>query len=118
MKYILYGAICFLSCKLGALEYEELLSHERVSIAKVKIMAGEEIGLHRDAHRQIVIALKGGTITRLEADGTTTDVDFPTGVAVFRGIDPPNELHKSVNRGTEPVELLILQLMQSEAESL
>lgn len=34
-------------------------------------------------HPQVVIALKGGTIKSLEADGQATDVAFPTGKAVF-----------------------------------
>lgn len=110
MKYVLPVAACLLSFGLQALEYEVQFENDQVSIAKVKIMANEEIGLHRDAYPQVVVALKGGTITRLEANGSTTDVKFPTGVAVFREVDPPNELHKSVNRGAEPVELMIVQL--------
>lgn len=110
MKYVLFGAACLLSCGLQALEYEVQLENDQVCVARVKIMPNEEIGLHRDAFRQVVIALKGGTITRNEANGTTTDVKFPTGVAVFRGIDPSDEPHTSVNKGSEPVELMIVQL--------
>ena len=80
-------------------------------------MPKEEIGLHRDAYPQIVIALKGGIITCLEADGTTTDVKFPTGVAVMRDMDSPNQLHKSVNKGNEPVELMVIQLKSDPAKS-
>jgi hypothetical protein len=45
--------------------------------------AHEEIGLHRDAYPQVVIGLQGGIITRLEANGSTVHVNFPTGRAVF-----------------------------------
>lgn len=109
MKYILFGMTCLLSFGLQSLEYEVQLENGQICVAKVKIMPKEEIGLHRDAYPQIVIALRGGILTRLEADGTTTDVQFPTGVAVSRGIDPPEELHKTVNKGDEPVELMIVQ---------
>lgn len=73
-------------------------------------MPYEEIGLHRDIYPQVVIASKGGTITRLEADGTTTDVDFPTAVAVYRPGDPLGVLHRSVNRSPETIELIIIHL--------
>lgn len=99
-----------LCCNIQALEYEVQLENEQVCIAKAKIMPHEEIGLHRDVYPQVVIAIDGGTITRLEANGTTTDVHFPTGVAVFRPGDPPNELHKSMNSSSKPIELLIIQL--------
>lgn len=110
MKGVLCGAMCVLSFGLQSLEYAVQFENDQVCAAKATIMPNEEIGLHRDAYPQVVIALKGGTITRLEANGTTTDVHFPTGVAVFRDVDPPDELHKSVNLGSEPVELIIIHL--------
>lgn len=110
MKCILFGIICFLSFGLQAFEYEVQFENEKVSVAKIKIMPNEEIGLHRDPYPHVVIAERGGTITRFETNGTTTDVIFPTRVAVFRESDPPNELHKSVNKGSEPVELIVIQL--------
>ena len=110
MRYLLLGLICLLSSSVQALEYEIQLENESVSIARVKIMPNEEIGLHRDAYPQVVIALQGGVITRLEADGSTIDVNFSTGRAVFREIDPPDQFHKSINNSSAPVELIIVQL--------
>lgn len=110
MKYIILGIVCFFSFDIHALEYEIQLEKESVSVARAKIMPKEEIGLHRDAYPQVVFALQGGIITRLESDGSTTDVHFPTGRTVFREIDPPDRLHKSVNNSSTPVELIIIQL--------
>lgn len=110
MKYALLGIACLLSSYVQALEYEVQFENDQVSVCKIKIFANEEIGLHRDAFPQIVVALKGGTITRFEADGTTTDVQFPTGTAVYRKADPVDVLHSSVNKSSEPVELIIIQL--------
>lgn len=110
MKSVLLGIACLLSSYAQALEYEAQFENDQVSVSKIKIFAHEEIGLHRDAFPQIVVALKGGTITRLEANGTTTDVQFPTGTAVYRKPDPIDELHKSVNKSSEPIELIIVQL--------
>ena len=110
MRKILALLMCFLSLQMQALEYEQQFENDQICIGKAKIAPQEEIGLHRDAHPQVVIALKGGIITRLEADGRTTDVKFPTGTAVFRDADPENELHRSVNNSSEPVELIIIQL--------
>lgn len=115
MKCIFFGAACLLSFGLQALEYEVQFESDQICVAKAKIMPNEEIGLHRDVYPQVVVAPKGGTITRLEANGTTIDVVFPTGVAVFREMDPPEELHRSVNNGSEPVELMIVQLKATNA---
>ncbi len=110
MKSWLFCLFCLISLQAQALEYEIQIENDHVSVARAKIMPHEEIGLHRDAYQQVVIALQGGIITRLEADGSTVDVNFPTGKAVFREIDPPDQLHKSVNNSAVPIELVIIQL--------
>lgn len=110
MKKILLLICTLIATEGQALEYEVIFENNQISISKVKIMPQEEIGLHRDAYPSIVIALQGGTITRLEENGSSTDVVFPTGIAVHRGVDPIDELHRSINKGSEPVELIITQL--------
>lgn len=110
MWKILFGIACVLAGEIQAVECQLQFENDQVNVAKVKILPHEEIGLHRDVYPQVVVALKGGTITRLEADGRTVDVEFPTGVAVFRPTDPENQLHRSVNNSDEPVELIIVQL--------
>lgn len=110
MKYLLLTLVCLISFKVDALEYEMQFENEVVSVARAKILPHEEIGLHRDAYPQVVVALEGGIITRLEADGSRIDVNFPTGKAVFRNMDPPNQLHKSINDSDNPIELIIIQL--------
>lgn len=113
MKKLLVCAAFLLSFCLHAIEYEVQLENNQVQVARVKIMPYEEIGLHRDEYPGVILALQGGVITRLEANGTKTDVSFPTGIAVFRDADPSNELHKSVNQSANPVELIIIQLRNS-----
>lgn len=110
MKKLLVTLIFVLSFEMHALEYEQQFENDQICIAKVKISPHEEIGLHRDVYPQVVIALKGGTITRLEANGEETDVQFPTGVTVFREADKELGTHKSVNNSSESVELIIIQL--------
>ncbi len=110
MQKFLTGLACFLAFEIQALEYQIQLDNDLISVSKVKIFPHEEIGLHRDVFPQVVIALKGGTITRLEADGQKVDVVFPTGIAVFRSADPENQLHRSINNSEEAVEFMIIQL--------
>jgi len=109
----LLGLICLAFATVQAVEYQNQFENDQICVAKVKIEPLEEIGLHRDAYPQLVTALKGGTITRLEADGRIVEVEFPTGVTVIRDADPRDELHKSVNNSTEPVELIVIQLKNS-----
>ncbi len=110
VKRLLTIFACFVTFKTQALEHKTLLENDQVSVAQVKIAPYEEIGLHRDEYPHVVIPMLGGTITRLEPDGRMTDVNFPTGTAVYRGVDPEGVLHRSVNNSSAPIELLIIQL--------
>jgi len=110
MKKTLFSFLTLLSTQVFSLEYAQQIDNDQVTVSRVKILPKEEIDLHRDEYPQVVIALEGGKITRLESDGSTVDVEFPTQVPVFREADPVDQLHKSVNRTSKPIELIIIQL--------
>lgn len=93
-----------------AIEYEKQFENDRVIIARVKIAPGEVIPEHYDKLPAVVTALQGGVITRLEADGSTIDVEFPTGKGIYRPSEPEIKKHKSINNGNQPIELIIVEL--------
>lgn len=115
MKIFFLCLTCLALTQVQALEYEIQFDNDEVCVSKVVIEPKEEIGLHRDAVPQIVIGLKGGTITRLESDGQEIDIEFPTGKAVYRPVDPENELHRSVNKSDAPIEIIIVQMKKQMA---
>lgn len=100
---------CVALTRAQALQYEVQFENDQICVSRVVIEPQEEIGLHRDALPQSVIGVRGGTITRLEADEREVEVQFPTGKVVYRPADPENELHRSVNRSNAPIELIIIQ---------
>jgi len=99
-----------LSVGASAVESTVQFENNQVRVLKIKIMAHEVSVLHRDEYPHIVIPLKGGTITRLEVDGSMTDVDFPEGKVIFRKTDPVGEFHRSINNTSNPIELIIVYL--------
>ncbi len=112
MKKTLIGICCFLAYGISAAESQIQFENNRIRASKIKIMAHEEIGLHRDDYPRVVISLKGGTITRLEGDGSMIDIDFPKGEAVFREADPLGQLHRSINKTCKPIELIVIELKE------
>ena len=63
-----------------------------------------------DIYPAIVVALTGGKVTRIEADGSRTSVDFPTGIPIYRPAETPDKIHRTANEGATPIELVIVQL--------
>jgi hypothetical protein len=110
MRKILVGMGCLLAFGLSGIESEVQFENNQTRATKIKIMPHEEIALHRDDYPRVIVSLKGGTITRLETDGSTTHVDFPKGEAVFLEADPPGQLHRSVNNTCKPVEVIVIEL--------
>ncbi len=115
MRKILVGMCCLAACGIAAVESEIQFENDQVRASKVKIMAHEEMELHRYDYPRVVVSLTGGTMTRLEEDESMTDVDFPKGKAVFRKADPAGQFHRSANRTCKPIELIIIELKQSQA---
>ncbi len=107
-KYLSLIYLAFIN--IQAFEYEVQFENDQVCVSKVVVEGKEEIGLHRDALPRVVIALKGGTITRLESNGEKVDVHFPKGKAIYLLADLENELHKGVNNSDEPIEVITIQL--------
>jgi hypothetical protein len=111
MKKILYfAALGLLPLTAQTIEFEVQLENDEVRVSKWKLQPGEEVGLHRDEYPAVVFALQGGTITRFEPDGSTRDVIFPTGVAVYREVDPIDQFHRSINSSETAIEAVMIEI--------
>ncbi len=92
------------------MEYVKQLENDKVCVSYVKSMPQEETGLHYDLYPHLVIALEGGTLTRIESDGSKLQIEFPTGKRIFRPSDTVDKMDTSVNETSMPIALIIVQL--------
>ncbi len=107
MKY----AFALLSFPLmtQALEYTLQYENDQVRVAKIALQPNEEVGLHRDAYPRAIYGIRGGTLTRYEQDGSTTEVIFPTGDTIYLEADPIGEMHSAKN-GPQPLEIIVVDI--------
>ena len=84
--------------------------NDQVEVWKSIILPGQPLSMHRHDNPRAIIALKGGTLTVVSDAGAERDMTWETGSAYWLGADPPGELHGDVNRGTEPIEVIVVQL--------
>ena len=110
MKKLLSSLFLLFTIQATALEFEQQFENERVNVVRVLVNPGDEIDWHRDAFRQVVVTLQGGIVTRLEDNGDVNDVIFETGKTTFREPDPEGCCHRTVNRFSDPVEIILIQL--------
>ena len=84
--------------------------NEHVEVWKSVIVPNQPLEMHRHDNPRAIIALKGGTLTVVNDAGERREMTWETGSAYWLDADLPGELHGDVNEGSEPVEVIVVQL--------
>ena len=90
---------------------EPQFENENVRVWKSIIMPNQPLSLHRHEFGRTIVALKGGTLDVVDAGGKTTkQVVWETGRAYWLEKDPAGEQHGDINRGTQPIEVIVVEM--------
>jgi hypothetical protein len=90
---------------------EPQFENGEVRVWKSIIMPNQPLTLHRHDHGRTIVALKGGTLDVVDAKGaTTTRMTWETGKAYWLDADPPGTQHGDMNKGTAPIEVIVVEL--------
>ncbi len=89
--------------------------NQEVEVWKSIILPNQPLSMHRHDNPRAIIALKGGTLRVVNEAGEFHDMTWETGNAYWLEADPPGELHGDVNQGSEPVEVIVVQLKSNNA---
>ena len=94
----------------AATRREPQFENADVQVWKSIIMPNQPLALHRHDFGRTIVALKGGTIDIVNAKGETVKkMTWETGKAYWLDKDPAGEQHGDLNRGTEPIEVIVVQ---------
>ena len=66
--------------------------------------------LHRHDRFRSVIAIGGGDLTLVDADGRKTVTHYETGKAYWQTPMPPGAMHKDVNETETTIELVVVEM--------
>lgn len=96
--------------KTSGTRREPQFKNSEVEVWKSIIMPNQPLALHRHDLGRTIVALKGGTLDVVDKDGKTMkQMVWETGKAYWLDADPPGELHGDMNRGKEPIEVIVVQ---------
>jgi len=84
--------------------------NEEVEVWKSIIYPSQPLSMHRHDNPRAIIALKGGTLKVVNQNGDSHDMTWESGKAYWLEADTPGELHGDVNEGTEPIEVIVVQM--------
>ncbi len=93
---------------------EPQFENSNVRVWKSIIMPNQPLTLHRHEHGRTIVALKGGTLDIVDANGKTIKQEkWESGKAYWLGVDPAGQQHGDMNRGKEPMEVMVVQLKKN-----
>jgi hypothetical protein len=90
---------------------EPQFENEHVKVWKSIIMPNQPLTLHRHEHGRTIVALKGGTLDVVDAKGETMQkMVWESGKAYWLDVDPSGQQHADLNRGKEPMEVIVVEM--------
>ncbi|MGB2715563.1 MAG: hypothetical protein WBC51_15380 [Vicinamibacterales bacterium] len=90
---------------------EPQFENQHVRVWKSIILPNQPLALHRHDHGRTIVALKGGTLDVVNERGATLkQFTWETGKAYWLDVDPPGQQHGDLNRGSEPIEVIVVEM--------
>lgn len=90
---------------------EPQFENEHVRVWKTIIMPNQPLALHRHEFGRTIVSLKGGTLDVVDGTGKTMKtLKWETGKAYWLDKDPAGEMHGDLNRGPEPIEVIVVEM--------
>lgn len=99
----------------GQTRREPQFENDDVKVWKSIIMPNQPLQLHRHDHGRTIVALKGGTLEIVDASGKTLHQEkWESGKAYWLGKDPAGQQHGDLNKGKEPMEVIVVELKKDQ----
>jgi len=90
-----------------------MFENDDIRIWKTIIHPNSPLKMHRHDHSRVLVALKGGTLKRVEDTGAISYLSFETGKAYLLNEDPGTSQHADVNESDEAIEVLVIEFKQN-----
>ena len=116
---VMVGLVFAAGVAVGALQQqaasgsrrEPQFENEHVKVWKSIIVPNQPLTLHRHDHGRTIVALKGGTLDVVDSKGQTMEkMTWESGKAYWLGVDPAGQQHADLNRGKEPMEVIVVEM--------
>jgi hypothetical protein len=84
--------------------------NDHVRVWKSIIEPKQPLSQHRHEYGRTLVALVGGTIKIVQANGSSKEVVWETGRAYWLDADPPGQTHADVNEGPRAIEVMVVEM--------
>ena len=84
--------------------------NSHVKVWRSTIVPNAPLPLHRHDHGRVIITLQGGTMKIEDQSGTSETHVWETGKAYWLPANPPNTMHRDINVGDRPIEVMVVEV--------
>ncbi|MEP6493354.1 MAG: hypothetical protein ABJF01_11790 [bacterium] len=107
----LLGAGVMWAQQQAASRREPQFENSEMKVWKSIVMPKQPLTLHRHEHGRALVALNDGELNVVDKNGKRLDTyKLKKGTAIWLGADPAGQMHADVNDGTQPVEVIVVEL--------
>ena len=92
---------------------EPEFENSEVKVWRTRVLPNNPLPLHRHEHPRVLVALNGGTMKILEESGASETHEWSSGHAYWLPANPPGTRHQDVNVGTEPIDVIVVELQNA-----
>ena len=85
-----------------------------VKVWRSTIVPNAPLPLHRHDHGRVITVLQGGTMKIEEQSGASETHVWETGKAYWLPANPPNTMHKDINVGDRPIEVMVVEVQDDK----
>jgi hypothetical protein len=85
-----------------------------VSVWKTVIPLHSPLKMHTHSHARVIVALTGGTIKIVYADGTSEIHHWDAGKAYWLPKSEGLKRHSDVNIGSKPIEVMVIEVKNAK----
>ena len=91
---------------------ESQFENEHLKVWKTFIYPDQPLSKHRHENGRAIVAIRGGTLHVVTEEREEKAMHWESGKAYWLDADPPGDLHGDVNRGEDPMEVIVLEIQR------
>ena len=89
---------------------EDQFQNDDVKVWRTTVLPHQPLAMHHHDHPRVLVALTDGTMDIVESTGTHDVHEWKQNHAYWLPAMPPGAMHSDVNAGSDPLEVLVVEL--------
>jgi hypothetical protein len=104
------GLFAAVRAQTAASTRTDQFQNDTVKVWRTTVLPDAPLTLHRHDHPRVIVALTDGSMDLLDANGTHDLHVWQKDHAYWLPAMPPGAMHKDVNAGGKPLEVMVIEL--------